>query len=128
MQDVDGPSHIQSLSEPARTPRPRVHTNALRVVTDPERLDRISGHRSGRRYVRKWAPVRPPELERPVGQARDLVALLVHRPMMPATEERKIRQRRRAAVGPVAEMMPLGEAHAAAREAATLVSMVEGAA
>src|SRR5713101_6924818 len=63
VQDVDRPPHIQSLSEPARTPRPRVHTNALRVVTDPERLDRISGHRSRRRYVRKWAAVWPPERE-----------------------------------------------------------------
>ena len=67
MQDVDGPTYIQLLSEPARTPRPRVHTKALRVVTDPERLDRISGHRSRRRYVREWAAVWPPELERPVG-------------------------------------------------------------
>src|SRR6267378_1144150 len=45
--------------------------------------------------------------------------------MMPATEEREVRERGRAPVGPVAEMMPLGEADPAPRETATLVPMVE---
>jgi hypothetical protein len=49
--------------------------------------------------------------------------------MMPATQQGEVEEGGRAAVGPVAEMMPLGEAHAAPREAAAaLVPMVEGTA
>ena len=66
---------------------------ALRVVTRAERLDGVFGHRSRRRHFGKRVAVRSPELQRPVGQARDLVALLVHRPMMPPTEQEEIRQR-----------------------------------
>src|SRR5712691_9108223 len=45
---------------------------------------------------------------------------------MPATEEREVRERGRAPVGPVAEMMSLGEAKSAPWEAAALVPMMEG--
>src|SRR5712664_2724672 len=44
---------------------------------------------------------------------------------MPATEHYKVRQRGRASLRPVAEMMPLAEADAAPREAAAPVPMVE---
>jgi hypothetical protein len=83
---------------------------ALRVVTRSERLDGITGHRGRRRHVGERAAVWPPELELPVAEARDLVALLVHRPVMPATEHGKVRERGCAAVGPMAEMMALSEA------------------
>jgi hypothetical protein len=79
---------------------------ALRVVTRSERLDGITGHRGRRRHVGERAAVWPPELELPVAEARDLVALLV----MPATEHGKVRERGCAAVGPMAEMMALSEA------------------
>src|SRR2546425_570054 len=46
--------------------------------------------------------------------------------MMSATEQREVRERGRAPVGPVTEMMPLGEAESAPWEAAALVPMVEG--
>ena len=128
MQDVDRPPDIQSLPEPTRTPRPRVDTKALRVVTRSKRRDRIFGHRGRRRHLREGAAIWPPELERPVGPARDLVALLMHRPVMPATEQRKVRERGRASVRLVAQVMPLGEAESAPWEAAALVPMVEGAA
>src|SRR6266498_5124291 len=45
--------------------------------------------------------------------------------MMPATEEREVGEGGRPPVRPVAEMMPLAIAHAAAGEAATPVPMVE---
>jgi hypothetical protein len=45
---------------------------------------------------------------------------------MPPTEQREVRERGRATMRPVTEMMPLGEADAAAREAAAPVPMVEG--
>ena len=47
---------------------------------------------------------------------------------MPATEQGEVGECGRAPVGPVAEVMPLGEAQAAPREAAALVPMVEGTA
>src|SRR3989442_11582762 len=47
--------------------------------------------------------------------------------MMPATEERQVRERSRAAVGPVAKMVSLGEAPVAPREPAGLESMVKRA-
>src|SRR5713101_5712423 len=125
MQDVDRPSHIQALPEPAGARRARVDANALRVMTRAESLDGITEHRSRQLHLRERAAVRPSELKRPVGPARDLVALLVHRAVMPATEQREVRERGRAPVRPVAQVMPLAEADAAAREAAALVPMVE---
>jgi hypothetical protein len=97
----------------------------VRVVTRAERRDGISGHRGRHWHIRQRAAVRPPESESPVGAARDLKALLVHRAVMPAAQHREVRQRRRAAVRPVAEMMPLAMAHAAAGEPAAPVPMVE---
>ena len=47
---------------------------------------------------------------------------------MAAAEQREIGERGRAPMGPVTEVMPLGEAQAAPREAAALVPMVEGTA
>jgi hypothetical protein len=126
MQDIDGPHHIQRLPEPLGARCPRADPKALRVVTCAELLDGISGHGSRRRHLRQRAAVRPPEPEGPVGPPRDLETLLVHGPVMPAAEQREVRQRRRAPVRPVAEMMPLAIAHAAAREAAAPVPMLEG--
>src|SRR6266508_5169705 len=107
-----------------RTPSAR-RAKAVRVVTRAESLDGITGHHGSLRNLRQQSAVRPPEPKRPVGPARDLIALLVHRPVMPPTEQRKVRERRQASVGPVAEMMPLAEADAAAREAAAPVAIVE---
>jgi hypothetical protein len=45
--------------------------------------------------------------------------------MMPTTEHGEVRERGRAAVGPVAQVMPLSEAQSTPREAAALVPMVE---
>jgi len=47
--------------------------------------------------------------------------------VMPAAEKREVRERGGAALSPVMEMMPLAEAHAAAREAAATVPVLERA-
>src|SRR6266545_4638170 len=127
MQHVDRPAQIQPLPKPAGARRPRVDPEALRVVTCAESPDGITEHCSRRRHLRQRAPVRPLESKRPVGPARDLVALLVNGAVMPAAEERQVRERRRAAVRPVTEVIPLAEADAAAGEAAAPVPMVERA-
>ena len=55
----------------------------------------------------------------------DLEALLVDRPVVPATEECEVRERGGAALSPRTDVMALPEADAAAREAATAVPMLE---
>jgi hypothetical protein len=125
MQDVDGPPHIQALPEPARARRPSIETKALRFMSYPESLDGLFWHCGRRRHLRQRPAIRPPEPQHPVRPTRDLVALLVHGPVMPSAEQREIRERCRPAVRPVAEMMPLPKADAAAGEAATPVPMVE---
>jgi len=87
-----------------------MQAESLRIVPCPERLDRIGGHRGRRRDLGQGPAVRPQEPERAVGLPIDLVALLVHGAMVPATEERKVRERGRAPLRPVAEVMSLGEA------------------
>ena len=86
MQDVDRPAHIQALPQPAWACRPSVEAQPLRLVPRPEGLDRISGHRRGRRDIGQEPAVRPLERERAVGLSIDLVALLVDRAVVPATE------------------------------------------
>ena len=125
VQDVDRPPHIQPFPEPAGARRPRVEVQAVRVVRGAERRDGISGHRPRRRHLRQRAAVRSEEPERAVGPPRDLVALLVDGAVMSAAKKREVRERGGAPVGPVAEVMPLAEADAAARKPATPVTMVE---
>src|SRR5262249_60077746 len=45
--------------------------------------------------------------------------------MVPATEQGEVREHRRSALSPVNDVMTLSEPHAAAREATTLVAMVQ---
>ena len=90
MQDVDGPPHIQALPEPARARRPSVETGTLRFMDYPESLDGFFWHCGRRRHLRHRPAIRPPESQRPVRLARNLIALLVHGPMMPAAEQREV--------------------------------------
>ena len=85
MQDVDRPPHIESLPEPARTRRPRVQVQSLRIVPRAKGLDWIGGHCGRRRHLGQGPPVRPPEPERAVGLSLHLVAFLVDGAVVPAT-------------------------------------------
>jgi hypothetical protein len=100
-------------------------TKPLRVATPSEGHDGLVGHRGARGHLGQRLSIWPPEAERAVELTRDLVALLVDRTMMPPTEQDEIRQRGWAAAGPMAHVMPLPDAHAAAREATASVSMVQ---
>ena len=57
----------------------------LRVLR-PECRDRIGRHSSRSGHLRQRPTVWSPELERAVGPRDDLVAILVHRAVMAATE------------------------------------------
>src|SRR4029077_10683630 len=124
---ADPPADVQPLPEPAGARRARVETQALRGVVCSERRDGIVERGDRRRDLYERAAVGPPELERPLGPARDGVALLVDGAMMPATEHHQVPERGRAALGPVAHVLSLPDAPVAAREAAAPVAMVQGA-
>ena len=125
MQDVDRPAHVQGLSQPPWSRRPRVNAEPLRLVLRPEGLDGIGGDRSGRRHLRQEPPVGAAEAELSIGLSLHLEALLVERAVVPAAQQRQIRQRSRPALRPVAEMMALAEREPAAGEAAALVPVEE---
>jgi hypothetical protein len=55
----------------------------------------------------------------------DLEALLVDRAVMPATQHGEVRERRRAALRPVAQVMSLTEREPTAGEATTMIAMLE---
>src|SRR5712692_1422930 len=125
VQDVDRPAHIEVLPEPAGARRARAEAQAEPVVTRPENHGGVPPHHGSLRNLRQQPAVRPPEPKRPVGPARDLIALLVDGAVMPAAKKREVREGRGASLGPVMDVMALAEADAAAREAAARVSVAE---
>jgi hypothetical protein len=127
VQDIDRPPKVETLPEPAGACRACGDAKSMRVVTRSQNLHRILRCRGRWRHLGQQTAVRPLEAERSVGLARHLVAFLVHGAVMPPTEKREIRERGRAAVRPVVEVMSLAEAYAAAREAAAPVAMMERA-
>ncbi len=127
MQNVDRPAYIQALSKPAGAHGLRIETKPLHIMRRAEPIDRIGRHRSWRRHLGQDPTVRSPEAEGAVGLARHLVALLVYRAVVPATEQGQVRERGRASLRPVSNVMPLREAAAAAREAAAAIPVVKRA-
>jgi len=121
MQDADRPAEVQALPRPGRARRARVESQPLRGVPPPEGLDRIVRHCGRSRNLGQEPAVRSPEPERAVGLTIDLVALLVDRAVVAATEEREVGERGRTAFDPVAHVMALAEREPAAREPAALV-------
>jgi hypothetical protein len=102
-----------------------VEVKPLRVVLSAERLHRIGGH-CGRGWdVGQHPAVRPPELKRAVGLSIDLIALLVHRPVVSPAQKGEVGERGGAALRPVFDVMALAEREPAPREATALVAMVE---
>src|SRR5213593_4589800 len=116
MQDVDRPAQVQALAQPARARRPRVESESLRVVSCAEGPGWILRHLLRRRDLGQRPAVRPPEREPAVGLSLDLIALLVDRAVVTATEQGEVRERGRAAFGPVAHVMPLAQREPTARE------------
>jgi hypothetical protein len=109
MQDIDRPPHVQALSAPPSTRRSPVDAESVTDVRSTEGLKRIGEYHRCRRDVRQHSPVRPPEFQPAVGQSGDVIALFVHRTVMPPTEQREIRERRRAAGRPMTDVMALAD-------------------
>src|SRR5207249_5750851 len=125
VQDVDRPAHVQALPQPARGGSPRVQDEPLRIVPRSQDLYWIAGHRGRTRDLGQDPPVRAAEPKLTVGLAIDLVALFVNRAVVPATQQGEIRERGRASLRPVTDVMALAEPEPASREAAPAVSVVE---
>jgi hypothetical protein len=125
MQDVDRPADIQPFPQPARASRPRVDAEASRDVLCPEDGCRIGRDCDRQRNVKNEPAIRPPELQRAVGLSLDLEALLVDRSVVTATQQGEVRERGRATLRPVAEVVTLAERQSAARKSAATISMVE---
>ena len=85
----------------------------------------IAGHFRSSRDLRQQAAVRTAEPKLTIGLPIDLVPLLVNGAMVTTTEHGEVRERRRAALRPVTDVMPLAEADSAARKATTAVSVME---
>ncbi|PYM87144.1 MAG: hypothetical protein DME13_07165 [Candidatus Rokuibacteriota bacterium] len=97
----------------------------LSVVRREQRVDGIARHGRGRRNVRQWSAVRSPEAELSISLPLHLITVFVHRAVMPATQQREIRQRGGASVGPMANVMALTERSCAAGEAAAPVPVLQ---
>jgi hypothetical protein len=107
MQNIDRPDDVQALVEPARRRGLRVQLKRRRLR--PEKLHRIAAHLRRRRDVRAQPAVGTAEAQPAIGQSIGLITLLVHRAMVPATEQGEIRERGGATVRPVADVMTLTE-------------------
>src|SRR5262245_1664041 len=90
-------------------------------------MDGMAGQLGRSRDLGQDPTVRAKESKLAVRLSIELVALLVDGAMVPATEQRKIRERGGASIGPVTDVMALAEAHPAAREATAAVAMVKRA-
>ncbi len=125
MQDVDRIAHVQALPQPARGRGVRVQANPRRNMPSLESAHGIAADFWWKRHRGQELAIRAAEVKLPILLTLDLVALLVDGAMVSATHQGEVGERGGPAVGPVTDVMALAEAHAAAREAATTIAMVE---
>ena len=74
--------------------------------------------------MRQNPTVRVAELQFAVSQPLDLVAFVMDHTVMSPTKHGQVRERGGPAMRPVADVMTLAEAHAAAREATAAIPML----
>src|SRR5205823_6550921 len=128
MQNVDRVANVEALSRPSRACDPRVGTDGAPVVVGGEHLDDVARDAWGWRDLRQQLATGAMEPQPAPGPPLDRIAFFVDGSMVPATQQGKVRQRRRASVRPVTDVMALAEGQSAARKAATAVTMVKGTA
>ena len=97
----------------------------LRIVPRSQDFHGIAGHVSRTRDLGQKPAVRAAEPQLAVGLSIELVALFMDGAVVPATEQREIRERGGAPLCPVTDVMALPEPEPAAREAAAAVPVME---
>src|SRR5215813_8769316 len=125
MQDADRVPHVQPFSEPTGRRGSRVQADPIRLVQRPDRCHRIAAQLRASRDVGENVSIRAAETKLAIRLSLDLVAVFMDGAVMATTEQSEIRERRRAAVGPVLDMMALAEASLTTGEAAATVSVME---
>ena len=85
MHDVDRPTHVQTLSQPAWSRGPRVKAKPFRLVLRPQDIHRIARNLGRRRDLGQKLAVGAAELELAIRLPIDLVTLLVDSAVMAAT-------------------------------------------
>ena len=127
MQDADRVAHVETLPQPARHRGSRVQVDPVCLVARTQRVHGIARYRGRRRDLRHDLTVRATEAKLATRLSIELIAFFVDGAVVPATEQGEIRERSRASLCPVTNVMALTEPHSAAREAAAAVAMVERA-
>jgi len=102
------------LAQPARDRGPRVQVETLRLVPLSKDPHRVAGHLGRRRDLWQTSAVRTAEPKLAVRFSIELIALFMDGAVVTATQEGEIRERRRAALGPVTDVVTLSEANSAA--------------
>ena len=113
------------LAEPTRGRGLRVQAKSLRLVSRSKDLHGIAAHLGRRRDLGQEPAVRATESKLAVRLSIELVALLVDGAMVATAEQREIRQRGRATLRPVTDVMTLPDPNSAAGKAAATVAVVE---
>ena len=67
-----------------------MEAESLCVVLSPEGLDRVGGYCGWERDLGEEPAIRSPKSQRAIGLSIDLIALLVHRAMVPATQQGEV--------------------------------------
>jgi hypothetical protein len=127
MQHADRPAQIQALAQPGRHPCPCIDADADGFVLGSKRAHGIVGHPAGQRHRGQGAPVRASEYESAVGASIEPISLLVDRTVVTTTKHGEVGQYGRPSVCPVADVMAVAEAHAAAWKATATVAMLQSA-
>ena len=125
MQHINRVADIQPLAAPERYRGPRAQNEILSTILRSQDVDRVGRCRQRARYFGQEPPIRTAEPQLTVVVAVDLVTLLVNGTMMPSTQHGQIRERSRAILGPVADVMALSESNPAARETTAPISVVQ---
>ena len=82
-------------------------------------------HFGSSRNLGQQLAVRAAEPKLAIGLSIELIALLVHGPVVPATEHGEIREHGGAPLGPVTDVMSLAESPPAARKTTAPISVVQ---
>jgi hypothetical protein len=125
MQDIDRVADVQALSEPAGSCGMRMQGKSRRLVSLSQDAHRIGGRLGRRWHLGQKQAARPAELKLAIGASIELITLFVDGAVVAATQQREVRERRGAAVGPVPDVMALAERQSAPWKAAAAVAILK---